>query len=288
MRRRKSALGLGGSLSLCGLLGWLGLVGSVVFVKPVAAFVIINEFLADPAAGLAGDSNKDGVRSASNDEFIEILNYGPHPVDLTGWSLADASATRHVFPQETTLLPYQYLTVFGGGAPQLGGIFWQLATTGVLSLNNSNETIFLRDANVYLIDEVQYASEGNKDQSLTRYPEGTSPIFVEHESLPQSAGAAFSPGTGVDGKPLALAQVAIPELPTLIYGLFGALGLARKRMSAILVLCLTYFRMLLTLYYTVSGLPDEIDLGNEDLFTKGCGIGTGLFRIYLRDEVGVG
>ncbi len=240
MRRKKSVLGL------LSLLGWLGLVSSVVCVKEAAAFVVINEFLADPAAGLTGDSNKDGVRSASNDEFIEILNYGFSPVDLTGWSLSDASAIRHVFPSDTELLPYQYLAVFGGGSPQLDGVFWQLASTGALSLNNTNETIFLRDVNAYLIDQVHYGSEGNKDQSLTRFPEGISPIFVEHKSLSQSAGAAFSPGTGVDGKPLVvssveplvvspvepLAATAVPELPTLLYGILGALGMIRNKLAA--------------------------------------------------------
>lgn len=228
MRGRNGLSGLLGSLSLWSLLGWLGLLSSAVFVKPAAAFVVINEFLADPAMGLAGDANKDGVRSASQDEFVEILNYGFSPVDLTGWSLSDGSAIRHVFPSDTELLPYQYLAVFGGGAPQLEDIFWQLASTGTLSLNNTNETIFLRDVNTYLIDRVQYASEGNKDQSLTRYPEGTSLIFVEHKSLPQSAGAAFSPGTSVDGKPLA--HAAVPELPTLLYGLLGAFGMIQRRL----------------------------------------------------------
>lgn len=226
MRGKKGLSGLLGSLSLWGLLGWLGLVGSVVFVKPVQAFVVINEFLADPAAGLAGDANKDGVRSASNDEFVEILNYSPQPVDLTGWSLADASATRHIFPSQTLLSSYQYLVVFGGGAPHLTGVFWQLASTGTLSLNNTNETIFLRDVNAYVTDQIHYGSEGDKDQSLTRFPEGTSPIFVAHKSLPQSAGAAFSPGTSVDGKPLA--HAVVPELPTLLYGLLAAMGMRRR------------------------------------------------------------
>jgi hypothetical protein len=243
MRGKKSALGLLGSLSL---LGWLSLLGCATFVRPAEAVLVINEFLADPAAGLAGDANNDGVRSASGDEFVEILNYGPQPVDLTGWSLADALATRHVFPQETTLSSYQYLVVFGGGAPQFNDVFWQLASTGALSLNNTNETIFLRDVNAYVIDQVHYGSEGNDDRSLVRYPpegslpaEGISLIFVEHNSLPQSAGAAFSPGTGVDGKPLVVgpveplsaAAVPVPELPTLVYGLLGALGFARKRMT---------------------------------------------------------
>ena len=133
-----------------------------------------------------------------------------------------------------------------GGAPQIEGVFWQTATTGALSLNNSNETIFLRDADAYLIDQIHYGSEGDKDQSLVRYPEGTSPVFVEHKSLPPSAGAAFSPGTGVDGKPLAVSPVeplvvspveppaaaAVPGLPTLLYGLLAAMGMRRGPVKA--------------------------------------------------------
>lgn len=220
MRGKKSLLS---SLGLLSLLGWLSF---GIFVPQAQAFVVINEFLADPAAGLAGDANKDGVRSASNDEFVEILNYGSSPVDLTGWSLSDASATRHIFPSQTLLSPYQYLVVFGGGSPHLNNVFWQLASMGTLSLNNANETIFLRDAGADLIDRVHYGSEGDKDQSLTRFPEGTSQIFIGHKELPQFGGAAFSPGTGADGTPLAVA--AVPELPTLLYGLLGALGLREK------------------------------------------------------------
>jgi hypothetical protein len=216
-------LGSLGSLGLWSLLGWLGLAGSLACVKEAAAFVVINEFLADPAAGLAGDANKDSVRSATNDEFVEILNYGSNSVDLTGWSLSDALATRHVFPQETTLLPYQYLAVFGGGAPHLNGVFWQLASTGTLSLNNTNETIFLRDADAYPVDQIHYGSEGDKDQSLTRFPEGTSQIFVGHKSLP------VSPSTSLRASPVEpLATAAVPELPTLFYGLLGALGMMRR------------------------------------------------------------
>ncbi len=232
MRGRKSALGVWGLLSL---LGWLGFLGPLIFVQQAAAFIVINEILADPAAGLAGDANKDGVRSASGDEFVEILNYGSNSVDLTGWSLSDGSAIRHVFPSAAELLPYQYLAVFGGGLPHLNGVFWQLASTGTLSLNNTNETIFLRDADAYPVDQIHYGSEGDKDQSLTRFPEGTSQIFAGHKSLPQSAGAAFSPGMSVDGTPLVVSSVelpaaaAVPELPTLIYGIFGALGVVQRR-----------------------------------------------------------
>src|SRR5215213_966671 len=50
----------------------------------------INEFLADPPDGLAGDANGDGTRSASQDEFIEIINRTSAPVDIGGFTLSDS------------------------------------------------------------------------------------------------------------------------------------------------------------------------------------------------------
>ena len=46
-----------------GVLFFIGLV-----CPPKAeAFIVINEFLADPAADLSGDSNNDGTRNGSED-----------------------------------------------------------------------------------------------------------------------------------------------------------------------------------------------------------------------------
>ena len=38
-----------------------------------ASTVLINEVLADPPDGLAGDANHDGVRSSAEDEFVELV-----------------------------------------------------------------------------------------------------------------------------------------------------------------------------------------------------------------------
>ena len=76
------------------------------------ASIILNEILADPASGLSGDANGDGVRSGTNDEFVEILNYGDAEADISGWSLSDSVSTRHVFPINTILSPYTFLAVF--------------------------------------------------------------------------------------------------------------------------------------------------------------------------------
>lgn len=239
MRRRNGWAGLLGSLSWLGFLSFLGLWGWLslcVFVSQAQAFVVINEILADPAPGLLGDANQDGVRSASADEFIEILNYGSQTVDLAGWSLADSAAVRHIFPQETILSPYQYLVVFGGGTPHLDGVFWQTASTGTLSLNNGNDTVSLLNAGAVIVNQVIYGSIADHDQSIVRFPEGTAEGFVVHGSLADADGRWYSPGTSVDGKPLGvssvepLAEAAVPDLPTFVYGLLGALGMMRRFM----------------------------------------------------------
>jgi len=158
------------------------------------ASIIINEFLADPASGLAGDANGDGVRSTSNDEFIEIHNTSDQAVDLTAWLLADATKTRHVFSLGTELGAYSTLVIFGGGAPALPGIDWQISSTGALSLNNSGGTIFLLAGTSEIMDQIVYGSEANHNQSLTLSPEGGPGVLVAHTDLPNANGLLFSPG----------------------------------------------------------------------------------------------
>src|SRR4030095_13252028 len=65
--------------------------------------VMINEFLADPPEGLAGDANHDGTRDASADEFVELVNTTSRDLDITGYVLEtragtnSAAVTRHRF-----------------------------------------------------------------------------------------------------------------------------------------------------------------------------------------------
>ena len=52
--------------------------------------IVINEFLADPPVSTAnptGDANHDGTRSASQDEFIELVNSTPKDIDLSGYQI---------------------------------------------------------------------------------------------------------------------------------------------------------------------------------------------------------
>src|SRR5262249_58729819 len=80
--------------------------------------LVINEYLADPPPGAEGDANGDGTRSSSQDEFVEILNRTPDPIDISGYTLSDSEAIRHVFRAGTIVPPFEAVIVFGGGSPR--------------------------------------------------------------------------------------------------------------------------------------------------------------------------
>lgn len=157
--------------------------------------VVINEILADPADDIKGDANNDGVRSSTQDEFIEIVNSGENAVNLSGFKISDTDSVRHVFPENTILESHQALVIFGGGTPHIDDVFTQVASTGTLSLGNGGETISLLDTQGALIDKHVYGAEAGDNQSLTRFPDLTGE-FVKHSSA--NPGALFSPGKMVD------------------------------------------------------------------------------------------
>jgi hypothetical protein len=158
--------------------------------------VMINEVLADPPPDLAGDANGDGVRDGSNDEFVEIYNYGQNLVDLGGFLIADNTGTRFVFPAGATLMSGEAAVVFGGGDPA-GGFGGSVihVTGGMLGLNNTGDTVSLVAPDGTVVDRLTYTgSQGGQDRSLVRETDGDpQSAFVLHP------GAPFSPGTRQDG-----------------------------------------------------------------------------------------
>jgi len=97
--------------------------------------MIIKEFLPNPVG-----SDKDG-------EYIKIFNDSDKAVNLAGWKISDAakktfSLSGTLNPKEELVLPY---------------------TQTKISLNNSDETIFLTDSKGVLVDKLGYtgvAEEG--------------------------------------------------------------------------------------------------------------------------------
>ncbi len=169
----------------------------------VLSQVGINEYLADPPDGQLGDSNGDGIRDSAQDEFVEIINRTDAPIAVGGFSLRDLDAQRFTFPPGTIIPAGEAAVIFGGGIPQ--GDFGNarnngLVFTAALSLNNSGDTIMLKDASGLAIESVTFGSmEGNANQSLNRNPDVVGISFVTHSSAPGSGGRLFSPGTLVSG-----------------------------------------------------------------------------------------
>jgi hypothetical protein len=177
--------------------------------------LVINEIYGDPANGLAGDANKDGVRDPQDDEFVELVNTSHHDICLSGWQMGDASdPSRHQFPIGSMLPAGKALVVFGGGVPtgKFGGAEIQTAfSSGELNLNNKGDILSLSDANGKTFQRIswgdcagkecaaEHISQGiNINQSLNRWPEANGP-FSPHGNILN--GASYSPGTRVDGIP---------------------------------------------------------------------------------------
>jgi len=184
------------------------------YVPPTPPSVwIINEIHADPASGIDGDANGDGVRDSSEDEFVEIVNISGGAVDISGWTLADGFSVRHTFPAGTVVEDQCGVVVFGGGTPTgpFGGMTVQTASTGTLGLNNSGDTVTLNSGSA---DEAvaAYGSEGGDNQSLTLDPDLTGAPWTRHSVASGSGGSLFSPGTMIDGSQFGGCPLVVVEL----------------------------------------------------------------------------
>jgi uncharacterized protein (TIGR03437 family) len=175
--------------------------------------LVINEILADPPDGANGDANRDGVRSGSEDEFIELVNGDSSALDLSGWTirtrtLAGTTETvRHRFPPSTAIAPGDALVVFGGGDfradnPFFGGAQVVKPSTNALSLTNTSLAVVVRDAAGNLVTQLSYGLPGDGlggdsiNQSITRAPDITGTLVRHTEASPPRR---YSPGVKADG-----------------------------------------------------------------------------------------
>ena len=180
----------------------------------LAIDLVINELLADPAADDAdtadvveGDANGDGVRDGSQDEFIEIFNTGSVSIDLENYTISDGYGLRHTFSAGSILPANSFITIFGGGTPTGISGMVQVAnegTTPTLGLNNTGDTVTLKDADGVKRLVNAYGSEGGDNQSIAREPDFTGD-FVKHLSHTTNP-VAFSPGEKNDGTTLSVVQ----------------------------------------------------------------------------------
>ncbi|MBC7978923.1 MAG: lamin tail domain-containing protein, partial [Myxococcales bacterium] len=149
--------------------------------------VFINEVLANEAG------------SDTAGELVELVNSGGTSVDLSGWTISDATAVRHVFAAGTTLGAGRAIVVFAGASAIPGGLTNAIASsTGSFVFGNSGDTVKLGNP-AGLVDSVTYTStlSGTDGVSMNRSPDGSATgTFVLHTTL---ATAPRSAGTRVTG-----------------------------------------------------------------------------------------
>jgi hypothetical protein len=162
---------------------------------------VFNEIHADPHSDL-GDANSDGDVDTADDEFIEIVNNSPAPINLSGWTLGDFFGIRHTFPLGSVIPPGCGVVIFGGGEPNgsFGNSLVQVASSGKLGLDNYWDIVYLYNESTVEVISYAYGEEGGDNQSITRVPDitGGEPL-VKHSIAPGSNGSLFSPGTKIDG-----------------------------------------------------------------------------------------
>jgi hypothetical protein len=164
--------------------------------------LVLNEIHADPD-NLLGDANGDGQVDPTEDEFLEIVNAGAGPVNLSDWRLeVGFNLLVHRFPEDTWLEPGRAIVIFGGGEPQgaFGGSLVQIASSGSLNLMNTGDLVTLRRGDGNVVFTLSYGLKAGDDQSITRSPDltGGEPL-VKHGLAEGSGGSLFSPGTRLDG-----------------------------------------------------------------------------------------
>jgi Lamin Tail Domain len=129
---------------------------------------MIVEVLYSVPTGMEGDASGDGVRSATGDEFVELVNPHDKPVQLLGYTLTDESQgekskVRFTFPA-MELKPGEVVVVFNGyGASWSGAVGDTKAGPGKKNVGFSDAYVFtMRIAN-------NRAAFNNSGDSVTLY-----------------------------------------------------------------------------------------------------------------------
>lgn len=183
--------------------------------------LVINELLArvpadDPATPdvIEGDANGDGVRDANLDEFVELVNIGMEPFDISGYEVDDSNSPGSLrFPNGTIVPAGEAVVIFGGGDLMMSrlefgnaralGLLFSVGGANGFGFGNAGDAVIVRNPQGQEVARLDYDNMNPVPQpifqSLNRSPELTGP-FVNHRDVAGAGQRAFSPGTRADGR----------------------------------------------------------------------------------------
>lgn len=196
-----------------------GSVPSVVTPSPtpraaVPGDLVVNEvyFHIAVCVTAACDANRNGDVNAVLDEFVELVNIADVPVLLEGIELWDSDqiSMRFEFGAGVLLDSAKAAVVFGSlqgtsaGSPAFGGSLVFESTTGNLSLNNSGDTLTVKDGSV-VFGSVTWDGSTTPNSSWVLAPEITGGAnYVTHTAELDEGGVVernSSPGWRTDFTP---------------------------------------------------------------------------------------
>jgi hypothetical protein len=165
-----------------------GYTGDGLTCQAASGRILVNEILAnEPGSSAAG-------------EFVELVNVGGSSIDISGWTISDATSVRHTFAAGTVLAPGTARVVFGGASGIPSGVTNAVASsTGTLNLANTTDTVTVKNAAGATIDTFTYPSSlaGADGVSMNRSPDTSAGAgFVLHNAL---STLTSSPGKRANG-----------------------------------------------------------------------------------------
>ena len=120
---------------------------SFSFYIPKPYDIIIDEIMADPSPPVQLPEN----------EWIELKNTTPFPINLAGWRIADAGTQSGAMPA-FILQPDSFVIVCMGSAVTAMSAFAKvIAVTGFPSLDNNGDEIVLTNATAHVMHAVSYS-----------------------------------------------------------------------------------------------------------------------------------
>jgi hypothetical protein len=181
---------------------WLAALGLALLLgfgaSAAPAAVLVNEVLANPGS----DWDGDGAVDIKLDEWVEVLNTGPDPVDLAGYFLRDGTGDTPHLGMFGILAPGTVAVFHGSDA-----VAWQLehdAGNSGLSLNNGGDTVQVivsdpGDPQAYLVVDTRtyLPHEGDTDRASGVI----SSVWTLFDALNPYGGALAPLGTGCGPTP---------------------------------------------------------------------------------------
>ena len=124
----------------------------------IGATIVANEFLASSETCCGSEM------FGSNEDFVELYNYGTLPVNIEGWGFSDSEGSVVTMAPDTTIEPGEFLVLWytgeTNGFPEIDA-----------KLSSGGEAVYGEDSTGAVVFSVSFDAQ-DEDISYGRYPDG--------------------------------------------------------------------------------------------------------------------